>query len=116
MKLGLDPMSSESAMSFSLQPSQPSAAPMTAKGDSIASEVLTVLTSFYPLLSRVRLTIRPLSSNPLTDIGRTIPELRSTILAQRKEFHAISVDERDVLEIYSQCAGFLLQDISERFH
>jgi len=72
---------------------------MTAKGASIASEVLSVVCSFYPLLRRVRLTLRPLSGNPFTDIGRTIPELRSTILAQRKEFHAISVDERDVLEI-----------------
>jgi hypothetical protein len=74
---------------------------MTAKGALIALEVLSVLTSFYPLLTRVRLTLSPLSSNPFTDIGRTIPESPFHYPRQRKEFYAISVDERYVLEIHS---------------
>src|SRR5580658_112376 len=81
--------------------------PNDAKGGSIGSEVLNVIISFCRLLRLVRFTLRPLFGNPFTDIGGTIPELHSPTLARRKELHAISVDERDVLEIDGYCAGFL---------
>src|SRR3984893_7342501 len=52
---------------------------------------------------------RPLSRDPFTDIGRTIPEFRSGGLAERKEFHGFSVDKKNVLEIDGEAARFLFQ-------
>src|SRR5882762_5132054 len=52
---------------------------------------------------------RPLSRDPFTDIGRTIPEFRSVGLAESKEFHGFSVDKKNVLEIDGEAARFLFQ-------
>src|SRR5229473_1871103 len=52
---------------------------------------------------------RLLSRDPFTDIGRTIPEFRSVGLADRKEFHGFSVDEKNVSEIDGEAARFLFQ-------
>jgi len=52
---------------------------------------------------------RPLSRDPFTDIGGTIPEFRSVGLAERKEFHGFPVDKKNVFEIDGKAAGFLLQ-------
>ena len=52
---------------------------------------------------------RPLSRDPFTDIGRTIPEFRSVGLAERKEFHGFSVDKKNVFEIDGEAARFLFQ-------
>jgi len=52
---------------------------------------------------------RLLSRDPFTDIGRTIPEFRSVGLAERKEFHGVSVDKKNVFEIDGEAARFLLQ-------
>ena len=45
----------------------------------------------------LRVHFRPLSGDPLTDIRRTIPELGSFVLGQRKELHSFTVDERHAL-------------------
>ena len=50
---------------------------------------------------------RPLSRDPFTDIGRTIPEFRSVGLAESKEFNGFSVDEKNVFEIDGKAARFL---------
>ena len=52
---------------------------------------------------------RPLSRDPFTDIGRTIPEFRSVGLAESKEFHGFSVDKINVFEIDGEAARFLAQ-------
>jgi hypothetical protein len=52
---------------------------------------------------------RPLSRDPFTDIGRTIPEFRSVALAESKEFHGFSVDKKNVFEIDGEAARFLFQ-------
>src|SRR5258705_13588295 len=52
---------------------------------------------------------RLLSRDPFTDIGRTIPEFSSVGLAESKEFHAFSVDKKNVLEIDGEAARFLFQ-------
>src|SRR6266699_4795933 len=52
---------------------------------------------------------RLLPRDPFTDIGRTIPEFRSVGLAERKEFHAFSVDKKNVFEIDGEAARFLFQ-------
>jgi hypothetical protein len=52
---------------------------------------------------------RPLSRDPFTDIGRTIPEFRSIGLAERKEFHSFSVNKKNVLEIDDEAVRFLFQ-------
>jgi hypothetical protein len=52
---------------------------------------------------------RPLSGNPFTDIGRTIPEFRSVGLTESKEFNCFSVDKKDVFEIDGEAARFLLE-------
>src|SRR4029077_11070547 len=64
----------------------------------------------------LRAHFRHLSGDPFTDILRTIPELRSVVLGKRKELHSITVDERHVLEIDSECARFLSKRIPERIH
>src|SRR5712692_11245880 len=50
-----------------------------------------------------------LSPDPFTDIGRTIPEIRSVGLAESKEFHGFSVDKKNVFEIDDEAARFLFQ-------
>src|SRR5438445_9730326 len=52
---------------------------------------------------------RPLSRDPFTDIGGTIPEFRSVGLAESKEFHGFSVDKKNVFEIDGEAARFLFQ-------
>src|SRR5713101_4658803 len=52
---------------------------------------------------------RPLSRDPFTDIGRTIPEFRSVGLAESKQFHGFSVDKKNVFEIDGEAARFLFQ-------
>jgi hypothetical protein len=52
---------------------------------------------------------RPLSRDPFTDIGRTIPEFRSVGLDDSKEFHSFSVNKKNVLEIDDEAARFLFQ-------
>src|ERR1041385_1418161 len=59
---------------------------------------------------------RPLSRNPFTDILRAIPELRSVVLGKRKELDSITVNNRHVLEIDSECARFLSKRIPEGVH
>src|SRR6202795_3915118 len=56
---------------------------------------------------------RTFSRDPLTDIGRTIPEFRSVGLAESKEFHAFSVDKKNVFEIDGEAARFLFQSASK---
>jgi hypothetical protein len=50
---------------------------------------------------------RPLSGDPFTDIGRTIPEFGSVGLAESKEFHGFSVDKKNVSEIDGEATRFL---------
>src|ERR1700719_2301761 len=52
---------------------------------------------------------RPLSRDPFTDVGGTVPELRSVGLAESKEFHGVSVDKKNVSEINGEAARFLFQ-------
>ena len=52
---------------------------------------------------------RPLSRDPFTDIGRTIPEFSPFGLAKSKEFHGFSVDKKNVLEIDGEAPRFLFQ-------
>src|SRR6266576_5614576 len=52
---------------------------------------------------------RFLSSDPFTDIGRTIPEFRSVGLAERKKFHSFSVGKKNAFEIDGEAARFLFQ-------
>jgi hypothetical protein len=52
---------------------------------------------------------RPLSRDPFTDIGRTIPEFRSVGLAESEEFHGFSVDKKNVFEIDGEAARFLFE-------
>jgi len=52
---------------------------------------------------------RPLSRDPFTDVGGTVPELRSVGLAESKEFHGVSVDKKNVSEIDGEAARFLFQ-------
>ena len=52
---------------------------------------------------------RPLSRDPFTDIGRTIPAFSSVSLAESKEFHGFSVDKNNVFEIDGEAARFLCQ-------
>ena len=52
---------------------------------------------------------RSLSRDPFMDIGRTIPEFRSVGLAESKEFHGFSVDQKDAFEIDGEAARFLFQ-------
>jgi hypothetical protein len=59
---------------------------------------------------------RPLSRNPFANILWAIPELGSVVLGERKKLHSITVDNRHVLEINSECARFLSQHIPEGFH
>jgi hypothetical protein len=47
---------------------------------------------------------QPLSCEPFTDIGRTIPEFRSVGLAESTEFHGFSVDKNNVFEIDGEAA------------
>lgn len=49
----------------------------------------------------------PLSRDPFTDIGWTIPELRSVGLAESKEFYGFSVDKKNVFEVDGEAARFL---------
>src|SRR5260370_4362178 len=55
----------------------------------------------------LRALVCPLSRDPFTDIGRTIPEFRSAVLAESKEFHGFSVDKKNVFEIDGEAARFL---------
>jgi hypothetical protein len=57
---------------------------------------------------------RPLSRDPFTDVGRTIPEFRSVGLALNKQLHGFSVDKQNVLEIDGQSIRFLFQCASQR--
>src|SRR6202035_1315929 len=52
---------------------------------------------------------RPLSRDPFMNIGRTIPEFRSVGLAESKEFHGVSVDKQNVVEIDGDSTRFLFQ-------
>jgi len=52
---------------------------------------------------------RPLSRDPFTDIGRTIPEFRSVGFAESKELHGCSADKNNVLEIDGEATRFLFQ-------
>ena len=52
---------------------------------------------------------RPLSRDPFTDIGWTIPEFRSVGLAESEEFHSFSVDKKNVFEIDGEAARFLFR-------
>src|SRR6267143_1398648 len=61
------------------------------------------------MLRWVRMRFRPLSRDPFTDIGRTIPEFRSPGLAESKEFHGFSVDKKNVFEVDGEAARFLFQ-------
>jgi hypothetical protein len=58
---------------------------------------------------------RPLSADPFTDIGWTIPEFRSAGLIESQEFHSFSVDKENVLEIDDEAARFLLQYAPKHF-
>jgi hypothetical protein len=57
---------------------------------------------------------RPLSCNPLADIGRTTPQFRSVYLAESEEFHAFSVNKKNVLEIDYKTVRFLFQRLPKR--
>src|SRR6267143_6627187 len=61
------------------------------------------------MLRWVRMRFRPLSRDPFTDIGRTIPEFSSVGLAESKEVHGFSVDKKNVFEIDGEAARFLFQ-------
>src|SRR6202162_5274004 len=74
-----------------------------------ALSIFDVLSSFKSLLTRALRHLRPLPRDPFTDIGRTIPEFCSVGLAQSKELHGFSVDEKNVLEIDGEAARFLFQ-------
>ena len=66
------------------------------------------------LLRWAPMRFRPLSRDPFTDIGRTIPEFRSVGLAESKEFHGFSVDKKNVFEIDGEAARFLFQYAPKR--
>src|SRR5271165_4624429 len=59
---------------------------------------------------------RPLSRDPFTAIGRTIPEFRSVGLAKSKKFHGFSVDKNSVFEIDGEAARFLFQYAPKHVH
>jgi hypothetical protein len=62
---------------------------------------------------------RPLSLDPFTDIGRTIPEFSSFGLAESKEFHGFSVDKNNVFEIdafFGSPSLYLLQFCAKPRH
>jgi hypothetical protein len=59
---------------------------------------------------------RPLSRDPFTDIGWAIPEFRSVVLAESKEFHSFSVDKKNVLEIDDEAVRFLFQYAPKHVH
>jgi len=79
------------------------------KSSRFALNIFDILSSFWSLLRRAHMRFRPLSRDPFTDIGRTIPELRSVGLAESKEFHRFSVDKKNVFEIDGEAARFLFQ-------
>src|SRR5436309_14572981 len=56
----------------------------------------------------------PLSRDPFTDIGRTIPEFSDVGLAESKECHGFSVDKKNVFEIDGEAARFLFQHAPKR--
>src|ERR1700751_2643753 len=74
-----------------------------------ALNIFHVLSFFRSLLPRALRRFRHLSSDPLTDIGRTIPEFRSVGLAESKEFHGFSVDKKNIFEVDGEAARFLFQ-------
>jgi len=47
--------------------------------------------------------------DPFTDIGRTIPQFSSVGLAESKELHGVSIYKKNVFEINSKAARFLIQ-------
>src|SRR5580698_11357352 len=51
----------------------------------------------------------PLSGDPFTDIGRTIPEFRSVGFAKSKELYCFSINKKNVLEIDGEAARFPFQ-------
>jgi hypothetical protein len=59
---------------------------------------------------------RFVTGDPFTAILRRIPALGSVVLGKRKELHSITVDERHVLEIDTECARFLSKRIPKRIH
>src|ERR1700734_1798313 len=73
------------------------------------SRIVHVLPSWWPLL-------RPLSCDPFTDVGWTIPEFRSEGLALSKQLHGFSVDKKNVLEIDGQSIRFLFHCASQRLN
>src|SRR6202044_4075461 len=78
-------------------------------GRGFVSRIVHVLPSWWPLL-------RPLSCDPFTDVGWTIPEFRSEGLALSKQLHGFSVDKKNVLEIDGQSIRFLFQRDSQRLN
>ena len=58
--------------------------------------------------------LRPFPGDPFTDIERTVPEFRSTGLAESKKFHGFPVDKKNVFEIDGEAARFLAQYAPKR--
>jgi hypothetical protein len=71
--------------------------------------VAPALRSDSSLLVRAFLPI-----DPLTYIGRTIPEFGSLGFAEGKESHRFLIDKKDVLEIDRHSALFLCEQVSQR--
>src|SRR5262245_16094213 len=61
-------------------------------------------------------TTCPLSSDPLTDIARTVSEFGSIGFAEGKELHSFASDEKDVIEIDGYSAFFPSEQVSKRVH
>src|SRR5260370_4374295 len=106
--LGLDPMRPEIARVLSI--------------DTFDSPVrMTVQAATVPIKHLrcppfLLVLICPLSREPFTDIGRTIPEFRSVGLAESKEFHGFSVDKKNVFEIDGEATRFLFQYAPTHLH
>jgi len=58
----------------------------------------------------------PLSVDPFADILRTIFELRSVGLGKRKKLHCVTIDERHIFKINSECTRFLSKRIPKGIH
>jgi hypothetical protein len=57
----------------------------------------------------VRLRLRPLSLDPFPDVGWTISQFDAIPFAEDQEFHRITVDQTDLLEIDGDGTAFVLE-------
>jgi hypothetical protein len=63
----------------------------------------------FSLCRLVRLRLRPFSLDPFPDVGWTIPEFDAVPFAEGQEFHGITVDQTDLLEIDGDGTAFVLE-------